>query len=88
VLLAAGFVVHYAGESTTGALSAAVLELGAAFSVNLTPSHNPLEYGGYKYNAADAGPAATVLTERITANARRLMDDEVPLLCAVHIVRV
>ena len=73
VLLAAGFTVHYAGESTTGVLSAAVLELHAAFSINLTPSHNPLEYGGYKYNAADAGPAATVLTERITANARRLM---------------
>ncbi len=79
VLLAAGFVVHYAGESTTGVLSAAVLELGAAFSINLTPSHNPLEYGGYKYNAADAGPAATVLTERITANVRRLMEEEVPL---------
>jgi phosphomannomutase len=79
VLLAAGFVVHYAGESTTGALSAAVLELGAAFSINLTPSHNPLEYGGYKYNAADAGPAAAVLTERITANARRLMTSDTPL---------
>ncbi|MGB5233110.1 MAG: phosphoglucomutase [Desulfoprunum sp.] len=73
VLLAAGFTVHYAGESTTGVLSAAVLELHAAFSINLTPSHNPLQYGGYKYNAADAGPAAAVLTERITANARRLM---------------
>ena len=77
MLLAAGFVVHYAGESTTGVLSAAVLELAAAFSINLTPSHNPLEYGGYKYNAADAGPAAAVLTERITANARRLMDEGV-----------
>ena len=73
ILVNAGFVVHYAGESTTGVLSAAVLELGAAFSVNLTPSHNPLEYGGYKYNAADAGPAAAELTERITANARALM---------------
>ena len=73
ILVDAGFVVHYAGESTTGVLSAAVLELGAAFSVNLTPSHNPLEYGGYKYNAADAGPAAAELTERITANARALM---------------
>lgn len=79
VLHTAGFVVHYAGESTTGALSAAVLELGAAFSINLTPSHNPLEYGGYKYNAADAGPAASVLTEKITANARRLMAAETPL---------
>lgn len=73
-LLDAGFVVHYAGESTTGVLSAAVLEKNAAFSINLTPSHNPLEYGGYKYNAADAGPAAATLTGRITANARRLME--------------
>lgn len=73
VLIRAGFTVHYAGESTTGVLSAAVLELKAAFSINLTPSHNPLEYGGYKYNAADAGPAATELTERITARAREII---------------
>jgi phosphomannomutase len=75
VLVRAGFTVHYAGESTTGVLSAAVPELGAAFSVNLTPSHNPLEYGGYKFNAADAGPAASELTSRITAQARRIIDD-------------
>lgn len=68
-----GFTVHYAGESTTGVLSAAVIELGAAFSINLTPSHNPLEYGGYKFNAADAGPAATQVTERITEGAARLL---------------
>lgn len=74
VLVRAGFAVHYAGESTTGVLSAAVLELGAAFSINLTPSHNPLQYGGYKYNAADAGPAASELTNRITANARRIIE--------------
>ncbi len=74
VLTDAGFAVHYAGESTTGVLSAAVLELHAAFSINLTPSHNPLEYGGYKFNAADAGPAASEITKRITANAGRLTD--------------
>ncbi|AGF78896.1 phosphomannomutase [Desulfocapsa sulfexigens DSM 10523] len=73
VLVKAGFVVHYAGESTTGVLSAAVLELNAAFSVNLTPSHNPLEYAGFKYNAADAGPAATELTGRITEKARQII---------------
>ncbi|MEK6201105.1 MAG: phosphoglucomutase, partial [Desulfobulbaceae bacterium] len=73
VLIRAGFVVHYAGESTTGVLSAALLELGAAFSINLTPSHNPLEYGGFKYNGADGGPAASELTDRITANARRII---------------
>ncbi len=81
VLAGTGFVVHYAGESTTGVLSAAVLELGAAFSVNLTPSHNPLEYGGYKYNAADAGPAASELTTRITDTARKIIAaDSSPLV--------
>jgi phosphomannomutase len=73
VLAQKGFRIHYAGESTTGVLSAAVLKLNAAFSINLTPSHNPLEYGGYKFNAADAGPAASQITERITANARKLI---------------
>ena len=73
VLRAAGFVVHYAGECTTGVLSAAVLEKNAAFSINLTPSHNPLEYAGFKYNAADAGPAAAELTGRITAKAQELI---------------
>ena len=74
VLSRAGFNIYYAGESTTGVLSAAVLELRAAFSINLTPSHNPLEYGGYKFNAADAGPAASELTERITKNSNRIIE--------------
>lgn len=69
VLRTAGFTVHYAGESTTGVLSAVVLELEAAFSINLTPSHNPLEYGGFKFNASDAGPAEPAVTNRITKNS-------------------
>ncbi len=74
VLKRNGFSVHYAGESTTGVLSAAVLQLQAAFSINLTPSHNPLEYGGFKYNAADAGPAASELTSRITKSAGEIIN--------------
>lgn len=66
VLTGNGFKVFRAGESTTGVLSVAVLELDAAFSVNLTPSHNPLEYSGYKFNGADAGPAASIVTSLIT----------------------
>ncbi len=73
VLQAHGFKVYFCGETTTGVLSAALLRLQAAFSVNLTPSHNPLEYGGYKYNAADGGPAASELTRLITSNARELV---------------
>ena len=73
VLTSNGIFVHYAQEATTGTLSAAVLMKQAAFSVNLTPSHNPLEYAGFKFNAADAGPAASEITSRITENGRQLI---------------
>ncbi|PKN48964.1 MAG: phosphoglucomutase, partial [Deltaproteobacteria bacterium HGW-Deltaproteobacteria-16] len=73
VLTSNGITVHYAHEATTGTLSAAVLMLDAAFSINLTPSHNPLEYAGFKFNAADAGPAASEVTSRITENGRQLI---------------
>lgn len=75
VLAANGVRIYYAGEATTGALSASVLEKQAAFSINLTPSHNPLEYGGFKYNAADAGPAAPILTGRITGQAGTILEE-------------
>ncbi|MCL7486989.1 MAG: phosphoglucomutase [Desulfobulbaceae bacterium] len=74
VLAANKIRIFYAGEATTGALSASVLERQAAFSINLTPSHNPLEYGGFKYNAADAGPAAPILTDMITEQSRRILE--------------
>ena len=81
VLCANNVTVYYAGEATTGALSASVLIRNAAFSINLTPSHNPLEYGGFKYNAADAGPAAPILTDTITTLARQYMQaEEVPFV--------
>nr|WP_321465020.1 phosphoglucomutase [uncultured Desulfobulbus sp.] len=81
VLCANGVSVFYAGEATTGALSASVLIRNAAFSINLTPSHNPMEYGGFKYNAADAGPAAPILTDTITSLSREFMlKDQVPLI--------
>ncbi len=73
VLTGLGFTVYYAGESTTGVLSAALLELQAAFSINLTPSHNPMEYGGFKFNAADGGPAAPVITDQITVLANAII---------------
>ncbi|KPK34394.1 MAG: phosphoglucomutase [Nitrospira bacterium SG8_35_1] len=79
VLTDSGIRVHYAGESTTGVLSAALLELDAAFSVNLTPSHNPLEYGGYKFNGSDGGPAASLITDLITQKARQIIDEDPPI---------
>lgn len=71
----AGFTVYFGGEATTGALSAAVLRLNAAFSINLTPSHNPLEYAGFKFNASDAGPASSAITEQITINSNTLLKE-------------
>lgn len=73
VLLENGFSVHFAGEATTGSLSAAVLKLSAAFSINLTPSHNPFEYGGYKFNGVDGGPASPEVTDYITAHSNKLV---------------
>ena len=78
ILTSEGFHVLYAGEATTGTLSAAVMESGAAFSINLTPSHNPMDYGGFKFNAADAGPAAPIITNRITLHARKRIDLPLP----------
>ena len=80
VLTDSSVIVHYAGESTTGVLSAALLEKGAAFSINLTPSHNPLEYGGYKFNGSDGGPASSLITNRITREAREIIDNDKDLL--------
>lgn len=83
VLCANKVTVYYAGEATTGALSASVLVRQAAFSINLTPSHNPMEYGGFKYNAADAGPAAPILTDTITTLARQYMlAEKVPFIAS------
>ncbi len=79
VLTSHGFNVLYAGEATTGTLSASLLIHQAAFSINLTPSHNPLEYAGFKFNAADGGPAAAVITNTITDLARQLIKDDQPL---------
>lgn len=76
VLTGSGFNVYYAGESTTGTLSAAVLESKSAFSINLTPSHNPLDYGGFKFNAADAGPASSIITDMITQKANRIIQNK------------
>ncbi|MDP3028728.1 MAG: phosphoglucomutase [Deltaproteobacteria bacterium] len=79
VLTAHGFRIYFAGESTTGVLSAAVMELAAAFSCNLTPSHNPLEYGGFKFNAADAGPAAPEITRFIQEKAQKIIEGDLPV---------
>ena len=68
-----GIKVYYAGEATTPEFSAAIGMLHAACSINLTPSHNPANYSGFKFNPSDGGPAGPEITKVIEKTANRLM---------------
>ena len=65
--------VFLAGVATTPELSAAVPVLGAAGSINFTPSHNPFVYAGFKFNPNDGGPAENCLTDFINKKSADLM---------------
>ncbi|WP_347275670.1 phosphomannomutase [Candidatus Kuenenia sp.] len=68
-----GIRVYYTGEATTPELSASIEMVNAAGSINLTPSHNPANYAGFKFNPADGGPAGAEITNVIERNANQLM---------------
>ncbi|MDB5047350.1 MAG: pgm [Fibrobacteres bacterium] len=72
-LAAENIRIHDAGECPTGVGSAILTELKAAGSINFTPSHNPMEYAGIKFNPADGGPADVNLTSLIEEHANALM---------------
>jgi len=72
-LAAEGIRIYDAGECPTGVGSAILTELKAAGSINFTPSHNPMEYAGIKFNPNDGGPADVNLTSLIEENANRYM---------------
>jgi len=63
------------GYTPTPALSHAILTHPGADGIVLTPSHNPPEDGGYKYNPPSGGPAPTDVTKRIEAIANELLAD-------------
>jgi len=73
ILQSEGVKCYYAGEAATPEFSAGVVELAAAASVNLTPSHNPANYGGLKLNPSDGGPASEELTKPIETLANEIM---------------
>lgn len=77
-LAAAGVRIWDAGECPTGVGSALLTELKAAGSLNFTPSHNPMEYAGIKFNPADGGPADVNLTSLIEKESNALMRPGVP----------
>jgi phosphoglucomutase len=48
---------------------------GRADGIVVTPSHNPPEDGGFKYNPPDGGPAGTSVTSVIEQRANELLAD-------------
>ncbi len=61
------------GYTPTPALSHAILTHPGADGIVLTPSHNPPDDGGYKYNPPSGGPAPTDVTKRIEDAANELL---------------
>jgi phosphoglucomutase len=49
---------------------------GLADGVVITPSHNPPEDGGYKYNPPHGGPADTDVTALVEEQANRYLEEE------------
>ena len=67
------------GYTPTPALSHAVLhyncgrESGLADGIVITPSHNPPEDGGFKYNPPNGGPADTAATTAVQNRANEIL---------------
>lgn len=70
------------GYTPTPVISHAILahnrgrRSGLADGVVITPSHNPPEDGGFKYNPPSAGPADTATTRAIEERANEIMADD------------
>ena len=60
-------LVHNARGSASGGTGA------TADGIVVTPSHNPPEDGGFKYNPPDGGPAGSHITAAIQARANELL---------------
>jgi phosphomannomutase len=74
-----GIRTWYAGEAPTPEFSAGIEMLHAACSINLTPSHNPARFAGFKFNPSDGGPAGQEITTKIEKIANRMMKEYVVL---------
>jgi phosphoglucomutase len=77
------------GYTPTPAISHAILvhnrgrRTGLADGIVVTPSHNPPEDGGFKYNPPNGGPADTQVTGRIEMRANALLADAVGAIARV-----
>jgi phosphomannomutase len=77
ILQKKGIRTWYAGEAPTPEFSTGVEMLKAACSINLTPSHNPANFAGFKFNPSDGGPAGPEITKHIEEIANRMMKESV-----------
>ncbi len=74
------------GYTPTPAVSHAILNYnkgreasdGLADGIVITPSHNPPEDGGFKYNPPNGGPADTNITKAVEAEANEMLGKAVP----------
>lgn len=70
------------GYTPTPALSHAILSYNAgrkdgfADGIVITPSHNPPEDGGFKYNPPNGGPADTDVTKTVENRANEMLRDK------------
>jgi phosphoglucomutase len=73
------FIDAQGGFTPTPVISHAILtynrgrSTGLADGIVITPSHNPPEDGGYKYNPPHGGPADTTITKAIERTANDLL---------------
>jgi phosphoglucomutase len=82
VLMANGVKVHYEisrGYTPTPLISHAILSANKnnavkADGIVITPSHNPPEDGGFKYNPPTGGPADSAITKWIENRANQLLE--------------
>jgi phosphoglucomutase len=73
-------VDQHGGYTPTPVISRAIISYnrsrkdGLADGVVITPSHNPPEDGGYKYNPPHGGPADTDVTSKVEKQANRYLE--------------
>ena len=79
ILQKEGIRTWYAGEAPTPEFSTGIEMLHAACSINLTPSHNPANFAGFKFNPSDGGPAGQEITTKIDETANRMMKESLVL---------
>jgi phosphoglucomutase len=72
---------EHGGYTPTPVISHAILtynrsrKSGLADGIVITPSHNPPEHGGFKYNPPNGGPADTDITDGIEGTANALLEN-------------